>query len=452
LRGWMQSTWQTSTQAVSFVPTHGSQMIYANRTLILPADYNLHLPPPMKIWTTACGLAWLSLATASAQTLPAEPISVAGGRVTISGDVSAGVGSDDPGFFDYTDYEISALRLLRIDVSASVQAGEHVTFLGELRSENTAGIQPYALYVRIKPWTHRNFDVQVGRVPPTFGAFARRTYANDNPLIGYPLAYQYLTSLRPDSLPATADELLRKRGLGWLTRYTIGNTVADVGVPLVSAFRWDTGVQIHGTAGIVNATAAITAGTPSNPGFGADHAGQQYAGRIELRPVGTLSGLIVGTSAARGTFVTTAAVRSALGGDTRAGDFTQTAWGLDAEYSRAHYLLRFEGIVSDWHLPVVRAPEISMALRAVSTSVEGRYKIRPGLYAAARADHLGFSDLAGSTTTLPWDAPVTRVEVGAGYSLQRNLLLKLSYQYNNRDGGVLEQVAHLKAAQLVFWF
>ena len=31
LRGWMQSTGQTSTQALSFVPTHGSQMIYATR-------------------------------------------------------------------------------------------------------------------------------------------------------------------------------------------------------------------------------------------------------------------------------------------------------------------------------------------------------------------------------------------------------------------------------------
>ena len=29
LRGWMQSTGQTSTHAVSFVPTHGSQMMYA---------------------------------------------------------------------------------------------------------------------------------------------------------------------------------------------------------------------------------------------------------------------------------------------------------------------------------------------------------------------------------------------------------------------------------------
>jgi hypothetical protein len=47
---------------------------------------------------------------------------------------------------------------------------------------------------------------------------------------------------------------------------------------------------------------------------------------------------------------------------------------------------------------------------------------------------------------------VTRVEAGAGYSIQRNLLLKLSVQYNTRDGGVLQRIEHLGAGQVVFWF
>jgi len=406
----------------------------------------------MKRWSTALGLVWLSVAPARAQTLPSGPISAGDGRVTISGDVSATVGSDDPGFFDYTDYEHSALRLLRVDISAAVSGGAHFTLLGELRTENVDSVQPYALYLRIKPWTARAIDIEVGRIPPTFGAFARRTYASDNPLIGYPLAYQYLTSLRPDSLPATSDELLRKRGLGWLTRYSIGDAALDKGVPLVTAFRWDTGVQVHATAGVVNASVAVTAGTVSNPLFNDDNNGRQVAGRVEVRPVGGLSGLIAGTSAARGPFVTSSAVRAALNDDSRAGDFTQTAWGADVEYSRGYYLLRFETIVSDWQLPTVRAPALDRPLRALSTSIEGRYKIRPGLFAAARVDHLGFSDVAGTLITEPWDAPVTRVEVGGGYSIQRNLQVKLSYQYNRRDGGPLEPLAHLKAAQLVFWF
>ena len=54
-----------------------------------------------------------------------------------------------------------------------------------------------------------NFDIQAGRIPPTFGAFGRHAYGTDNPVIGYPLAYQYLTSLRTDAVPETADDLLR---------------------------------------------------------------------------------------------------------------------------------------------------------------------------------------------------------------------------------------------------
>jgi hypothetical protein len=406
----------------------------------------------MTVWRTAARLAWLLIVCAAgnagAQTLPSEPIALADGRVTVGGDVSATFGSADPGFFNYTDYDHSALRLFRLDVSAAAKAGPHFTLLGEIRTENLGTVRPYALYLRIRPWTARDLDIQVGRVPPTFGAFPRRTYASDNPLIGYPLAYQYFTTLRPDALPASADELLRNRGRGWLVRYTVGDPVAASGVPLVSAFRWDTGVEVHGTAGIVSASAAVTTGTLSNPLFTDDNSGRQIAGRVELRPA---PGLIVGTSLARGPFVSDSAARSAVGDGHDAG-LTQTAWGADAEYSRGYYLIRFEAIVSAWQLPVVRQPAIDMSLRAVSTSVEGRYKIMPGLYAAARVDHLGFSDITGSLDTEPWDVPVTRIEIGTGYSIQRNLLLKVSYQHDSRDGGPLQRFERLGAAQLVFWF
>ena len=397
-------------------------------------------------------------ASAGAQTLPSSPIVFADGHVTIGGDVSASVGTDDgsrerPGFFNFTDYEHSALRTLRIDVSGTVKGGERFTIVGEMRTENFDRPQAYALYLRVRPWPARNFDVQAGRIPPTFGAFARRTYPTDNPLIGYPLAYQYLTSLRPDALPASAAELLSKRGLGWLDQFSIpAGTRPERGVPLVSAFRWDTGVQVHGGSelNLISAAASISAGTVSNPLVSDDNSRPQIAGRIEIRP---LTGLVAGASAARGPFVTEAAARAAAG-DGHDREFTQQALGGDVEYSRGYYLVRFETIVSDWRLPIVRAPELKLPLRAVSTSVEGRYKLAPGLYAAARFDHLGFSTLTGSPAqgTLPWDAPTTRVEIGGGWSVQRNLVFKLSYQRNTRDGGPLLRVANLGAAQVVYWW
>jgi hypothetical protein len=394
-----------------------------------------------------CALVLSVGVSAHAQTLPSEPIVFGDGRVTLGGNVSLSVAPEDTGFFNYTDYEHSTLRMARLALMASVKAGDHLALLAEVRSENGEHPEPYGLYLRIRPWTNRAFDIQIGRVPPTFGAFARRAYEADNPLIGYPLAYQYLTSVRADALPANTDELIRMRGRGWLSNFSIGNPAPDRGVPLVSAFRWDTGVQVHAGTERIEATGSVTTGTISNPRFTDDNSGRQVAGRLVLRPV---VGLIVGGSAARGPFVSQTALRAALG-ETSAGDFNQTAWGGDVEYSRGYYLLRFETVVSTWTLPAVGAPAGGLSLNAIATSTEGRYKVRPGLYAAARVDHLAFSDVDTTFGRESWEAPVTRVAVGGGYSIQRNLLLKLEYQYNTREGGRVQRL-NLGAAQLVFWF
>jgi hypothetical protein len=157
----------------------------------------------------------------------------------------------------------------------------------------------------------------------------------------------------------------------------------------------------------------------------------------------------VGTSASRGPFITNQATRAAVG-DGDGDKFTQAAWGGDVEYSRDYYLVRAETIFTQWTLPNIRAPFIDKPLGAWATSIEGRYKLYPGVYAAARVDRLVFSEVTGSTGPQPWDAPVTRVEVGGGYSIQRNLIVKLSYQFNKRDT-IRRPRASLAAAEIVFW-
>jgi hypothetical protein len=387
---------------------------------------------------------------ARAQGLPSEPIVFGDGHVTVGADVSAtascaetaGTGScgSDVGFFNYSDYEYSTLRMVRVDVNAVVRANRSLAVVADVRSENGDGPRPYALYVRLTPWAERAFDINAGRVPPTFGAFPRRTYASDNLLIGYPLAYQYLTSLRTDAIPANADDLLRMRGRGWLSSFSLGNLTPAPGVPLVTAFRWDTGVQVHSGWTWADATGAVTTGSLSDPQLSAGNGGAQVAGRLAFHPE---PGLLVGVSTAHGQFLSRSSAQSA-GLD--ANNSAQTAIGADAEYSRDYYLIRFEAVRSIWTLPTIHDP-----LVATGGWVEGRYKIHPRLYAAARFDHLAFSSITGTTRTTDWDAPVTRVEVGGGYLLQRNLQVKASFQHNSRDGG---RVTHLKigSAQILFWF
>jgi len=382
-----------------------------------------------------------------AQTLPSRPIAFADGQVTLGGDLSVTVGPSDPGFFNYTDYEESMLRLFRGDLTASIKMGERVTLLGALHSENGGRLRAQAMYLRVRPWMNRPIDIQAGRIPPTFGAFSRRAYAADNPLIGVPIAYQYLTSLRSDSLPADADELLRMRGQGSHLSFSVGNGDLEHGVAIASPSSWDTGVQLHSATTAIEATLSVTAGALSYPIWRDDNDRKRVAGRVAARPV---IGLVVGASGSRGPFLSRTVARGALGED-REREFTQNAWGADIEYSRDHYVVRAETLVSDWTIPLASAPSSRLPLRATATSVEGKYKIAPGFYAAARLDRLGFSKIAGSHGLQAWDAPVTRAEIGGGVSLQRNLLFKLAYQYNVRDAGAVHRLS-LVAAQLHFWF
>ena len=384
-----------------------------------------------------------------AQILPAEPFALAGGRLVVSGDVTATIAPEDTGYFNYTDYEQSALRQVRAGLTTSLTLGRKAMVLGEVRSETGNAFDVYAMFLRLRPWEGQTVDLQLGRIPPTFGAFSRRGYGVDNPLIGYPLPYQYLTSLRADALPANADDLLRMRGRGWRPEFPIGVQTAGPGLPLMSALRWDTGVQVRVGDRPFQFVAAVTNGSLSNPLVQDDNGGKQIAGRVAYQPS---AGLVLGLSGGRAAYLSrTATDLLAVGSDR---SFTQNAVGVDLEYSRAHWLVRAESILSQWTVPSVAAPVIDSPLAAVGLFVEAQYKLRPGFYVAGRADHLGFSDITGTLDggrPTPWDFPVTRIEVGGGYSLRRNMVAKVAYQHNRRENP-FDRRTRFVAAQLVYWF
>jgi hypothetical protein len=393
-------------------------------------------------------LAALALArTASGQGLPSEPITAGNGRLVFGGDVAVSFAPQDPGFFNVSDYEHSTLREIRFGVSASVRATDRLSFLGEMRSENFEHVSAFALYARIRPLPDRRLDIQIGRVPPTFGAFTRRAYGRDNPLIGYPLAYQYLTSLRSDAVPVNADELLRMRGRGWLSSFSIGNTAEEHGLPLVTSFAWDTGVQVNTGWRAIGVTASVTNGSASNPRVSDDNAGKQVATRVSVNPV---PGLVMGTSFSRGEFLSRGVVSAMASPD--GGNYVQRAHGLDLEYSRDRWMVRSDTVYSQWQMPLERERLTHGLLKAVAVSLEGRYAFVPGAYAAARAEHLAFNRIAGSRGIVPWEAPVTRYEVGGGYYFQRNVVGRISLQQNRRPAAGRARETTLVAAQVLYWF
>jgi hypothetical protein len=396
-------------------------------------------------------ISWIALllvllpAPGAAQWLPSEPVRLFDGRVRVGGEVSATIGSkDDEAYFNYTDYERNALRTFRAAVSALWQPADRIAFLAELRTDDLEHLGAYAAYIRVRPWHDVPFDIQAGRIPPVFGAFGRRAYESDRILIGYPLAYQYLTSIRPDAVPAGADDLLRMRARGWLSSFPVGSPYAGPGLPLISAFKWDTGIEARWAGSTLDASVAVTTGTLSNPRLRDDNSGKQVAGRIAGRP---LTGLIVGGSAARGAWIS-----DAVPG--RSSSRAQTALGADAEYSRDHWLVRSELVWSRWRMPFVTAPPEGDTIGALAAWLEGRYRITPRVYVAARADRLTFSRVSGAMfdgVPTQWEAPVRRFEAGAGYSLQRNLVLRAVVQWNKRNGGRVANRTFL-STQVAWWF
>jgi len=386
----------------------------------------------------------LAAARANAQPLPEGPVRAFDGRLTVGAEVTATVGNaDDVAFFNYTDYEHNALKLMRLSVSGIYRPATWLALVGELRSEDLEHPIPYAAYVRIRPWQRHAFDIQAGRIPPTFGAFARLNYSPGNPVIGYPLAYQYLTSLRTDAEPRTADDLLRMRARGWRSSFPVGSQAPGPGIPLISGFEWDTGVQATWKTGPLELSSAITNGSLSSPRVSDDNGGKQIVGRAAITPT---VGLIIGASAARGAWL----ARSVQGDDRPA----QRALGADIEYSRDHWIARAEIVSSRWGLPWPLAPAGAHAVSATGAWVEGRYRITPRIFVSGRADHLGFSEIHGTLLQpagAPWDAPVKRVEGCVGYYVQRNLVLRTSVQSNWRQGGRERQRTYF-AGQLAYWF
>jgi hypothetical protein len=353
------------------------------------------------------------------------------GPLTLSGEASGSLAPEDGAFFNDTGYDVYPLRMLWLSLSAELRLGSRAGVLAEVVSENLDTPRVRGAYLRLRPFRLRAFDVQAGRIPPVFGSFARRSYGSANPLIGLPLGYQYLTTLRTDAAADSANTLLRVRGRGWLVRYPVGNPRPAPGLPLASSRFWDTGVQARIGGEPLSLGVAVTQGTLAAPRFEDDNDGKQVSARLAWTP---RTGLVLGFSAARGEYANRT-LMAALPEDQASRTLRQAALGADAEYSWGPWLLRAEGLYSRFDLPALREPRLDSPVGALALSAEGVRRLMPGLYVAARFDHLGLSRITGTTRTAGWDAPVTRLEAGVGWQPWRPLTLKAVYQYNWRDEG-----------------
>jgi hypothetical protein len=380
----------------------------------------------------------------------AQPDSPAGyprpSALNVGGEVAAAVAPrDDTAFFNYTDYGRSALRLVRLRLFGEWRLPGRVSLVAEARTESIDDVEAAAAYVRWRPWATRDIDVQVGRIPPVIGAFARRAYGRDNAVVGLPLPYQYLTALRPDALPATVGDLLLMRGRGWQPSFPIGSHELAPGIALLSASRWDTGAQLRWRDGAVELAGAVTRGAPAVPVVRETNQGLQWSGRASATLPG---GWSAGVSGARGQWIEDGVLE--LVPVASRGRSTQSVVAADAEFGAGRWLLRGEALRSVFDVPL--AASGSRSLSAWAVFAEARYRPHPRWHLAARLERLRFGDVAGTDgAPTAWDFGVDRVEAIVGYRLTRAVDLRAGWQGDWRQGGRV-RVRHYPVAQILYWF
>ena len=273
----------------------------------------------------------------------------------------------------------------------------------------------YALYT---PIADRDLHLMAGKIPWPIGTWAPRAYSNKNPLIGTPLMYQYHSTLLWFDFPSDADQLLSLAGQG---QYGAGyGYLGPRGMPVVDDSYWDVGAVATGSARPLEFAFGATAGTPGWADTGLDeNTGKTLLGRLGLVPAPYLR---AGVSAAYGPYLAEV-LNERLPASKTGNDYHQVLVMSDLQIDVARATLIAEAFVNSWETPTVGDLDVHGGY------VEGKLTVAAGLYAAARWDALRFGDVTDSGGNAhTWDRDVDRLELGAGYRLDRGTLVKAVWQ------------------------
>lgn len=259
---------------------------------------------------------------------------------------------------------------------------------------------------------HRAFrapvNLWIGRIPTPVGGFTARSYPHINPLIGFPLMYQYKLPINPFDVNDVPMQRAFRDGL-------------NRGATMVYEACWINGVSVFGTIDRFNYMVAVAKGTLSNP-EAIKNKGVQIAGRIGVKPLDWLN---IGISAAIAPYLENGA---SVPAGTAVEDVKHRLVGLDAQAIFSHIDLHGEVMYNNWDTPRL----LDSRLSATSWFLEGKFSPFSRFYIALRIDRLVFGDMTANSTgdKEPWGYNVSRQEFGLGFRIIPEFTIKAVVQHN----------------------
>ncbi|MGB5106931.1 MAG: hypothetical protein WBP29_12165 [Candidatus Zixiibacteriota bacterium] len=287
---------------------------------------------------------------------------------------------------------------------------------------NNSEFQLYGAYVRLSKIGGANVNLHAGLIPNTVGLWGPRAYSDKNPLIGQPLMYLYHTALSPTQYQTTNEQLFAMRGEGY----------DHYGLPIIYDPCWNTGLEVFGSAGMLDWSVGALSGSVSAPRIQPEKDVPQLTGKLGLyfSPVFSLS-----FSGFAGPYMDDASIffsaeeteyskLTAVNLSHETKDYLNLGGGFGAHYDYGMLEMYSEAFFARWEHPVFENLDV------YSAYFDARYKLAPQWFVAGRIETMRFSehDFGETIGKQDWDYPLNRFELGVGYRIDQSVLLKVITQ------------------------
>jgi hypothetical protein len=300
-----------------------------------------------------------------------------------------------------------------------------------LRDTSAARIRLYGAYFLHQVFADRTLYVQAGKIPTPQGTWGPRTYSDQNPLIGVPLMYMWQSTLYTTQMPVDLDDLVSRKGTG-----QFGSTYEDEGgvrgtdgprMLVLYDNCWHDGAAVLGIERGIEYQIAVTTGAPGSPITGIDDNDElALHARLGWAPVPEI---VLRASWGRGAYLSRA-VRDYLPSGRTVNDYHQQLWMGSMELSRGHWIFHGEAVYNQLETPLTED-----GLDSWSAYADLTWKFAVGWSAALRFDTLRYGEVPTSGGRTAWDQDVDRWEIGVGYDVTRDFLLKAVVQSTDVGDG-----------------
>ncbi len=339
----------------------------------------------------------------------------------------------------------------RFLASGEVFVGNFATGLVELRADR--GIEPadQSAEARLQQGFARlsvpglgdsaTLSLQLGVFATPFGNFVSRSDSWSNPLVRWPLPYDHRTTLLHAENPFRVVFAANRHDLiSWRSWREFPEDLWG-GDPMIWQGVWGLGAMLFGSWGRFTGALALMnsalSGTPDGwtrmPEIPDDlniHA--RIAARVEF-------GTWVGLSTSYGPWLPEDAQPFAP--TRKINTFYQRTVGADLEFARGHMQTFAEVIYTVWEEPVGTLPTgwRGAEVSSLGSYLESRVKLvflDPSLFVAARIGYVANGKIRDDTTgrRRRWDRDQARFELGLGYALGPETLLKVAFERNVTQG------------------